>query len=126
LRIEAGTPWYGLDIDENTLAPEVNRIPQTICYTKGCYLGQEPIVRARDIGHVNRTLQRLSIESDQPIPSGAKLTRDGKEVGHITSAAMQPSKTKVFALGYVRRGNTSPGTVLDCEVGDGRFKVVIL
>src|SRR5262249_50726825 len=41
LRIEAGFPWYGIDLDENTFAPEVNRIPQTISYTKGCFLGQE-------------------------------------------------------------------------------------
>lgn len=126
LRIEAGTPWYGLDIDENTLAPEVNRIPQTICYTKGCYLGQEPIVRARDIGHVNRTLHRLIIEGDRPIAPGTKLMRDGKEVGHITSAAMRFSKEKAFALGYVRRGNTSSGTMLDYKGGDGQYKTIVL
>ena len=126
LRIEAGTPWYGLDIDDNTLAPEVNRIPQTICYTKGCYLGQEPIVRARDIGHVNRTLQRLSIDADRPIDVGTKLTCAGKEVGTITSATRRFLKAGAFAIGYVRRGNTTPGTVLDGDAGDSPFRAIVL
>src|SRR5262249_10500842 len=47
LRIEAGTPVYGLDVDESVLAPEVGRTRQAISYTKGCYLGQEPVVRVR-------------------------------------------------------------------------------
>src|SRR5262249_46632183 len=50
LRVEAGTPVYGIDFDENNLAPEVGRTKQAISYTKGCYLGQEPIVRIRDLG----------------------------------------------------------------------------
>jgi folate-binding protein YgfZ len=123
LRIEAGTPWYGLDIDENTLAPEVNRIPQTICYTKGCYLGQEPIVRARDIGHVNRTLHRLAIDSDRQVEPGTKLMRDGKDVGHITSATRIPGKAVIVALAYIRRGNTEPGIELEIE---GAIKATVL
>src|SRR5262249_53500443 len=52
LRVEAGTPEFGPDIDENVFAFDVGRIPQTISYTKGCFLGQEPIVMARDRGQV--------------------------------------------------------------------------
>jgi folate-binding protein YgfZ len=125
LRIEAGTPSYGLDIDENTLAPEVGRIPQTISYTKGCYLGQEPIVRARDLGHVNRTLRTLTVETGEAIARGAKLGRDGKEVGQITSSAAVPGAAKTFALAYVRRGNTDYGTELEAVVGETRFKATV-
>jgi folate-binding protein YgfZ len=120
LRIEAGTPQYGLDIDENTLAPEVARTEQAISYTKGCFLGQEPIVRVRDIGQVNRTLIGLRIEGTTPASHGAKLFRDGKEVGFVTSSALSPGIGKVVALGYVRRGHTEPGTPLDVEVGSNR------
>ncbi|MFL5242152.1 MAG: YgfZ/GcvT domain-containing protein [Gemmataceae bacterium] len=125
LRIRAGTPQYGLDIDDNTLAPEVNRIPQTICYTKGCYLGQEPIVRARDLGHVNRTLQRLTVATAEPIVRGAKLVRDGKEVGQITSSATAPGTKETFALAYVRRGNTDTGTAMEVVMGEARFKATV-
>src|SRR5262249_2544584 len=61
LRVEGGTPVYGKDIDENRFVAEVNRTAQAICYTKGCYLGQEPIVMARDRGHVNRFLLGLKL-----------------------------------------------------------------
>jgi folate-binding protein YgfZ len=120
LRIEAGTPQYGLDIDENTLAPEVGRTAQGICYTKGCYIGQEPIVRIRDIGQVNRTLTGLQIEGAEAIPHGAKLLRDGTEVGQVTSAAVIPGTSKTVALAYVRRGNSERGTALEVDAAPSR------
>ena len=120
LRIEAGMPLYGLDIDENALAPEVGRTAQAICYTKGCYIGQEPIVRIRDIGQVNRTLTKLRIEATNAVPHGTKLWRDGKEVGQVTSSALIPGSGEGVALAYVRRGNTEPGTVLEVEMDGER------
>ena len=116
LRIEAGTPLYGPDIDESILAPEVGRTAQAICYTKGCYIGQEPIVRIRDIGQVNRTLTKVHIQGGIPPLHGAKLWRDGKEVGQVTTAAMIPGKDESVALAYVRRGNTESGSSLEVEV----------
>ena len=113
-------PLYGLDIDENTLAPEVGRTAQAICYTKGCYIGQEPIVRIRDIGQVNRTVTKLRIEGTNAVPHGAKLWRDGKEVGQVTSSALIPGSGERVALAYVRRGNTESGTALEVEVVGAR------
>jgi folate-binding protein YgfZ len=115
LRVEAGTPVYGKDIDEGTLAPEVGRTPQAISYTKGCYLGQEPIVRVRDLGHVNRVLTGLKIAGTEPVPPGSKLRRDGKEVGHVTSSVFSPGLGTAVALAYVRRGHSEPGTALEVE-----------
>src|SRR5262249_19267452 len=85
LRVEAGVPVFGKDIDEERFVVEINRIPQTICYTKGCFLGQEPIVMARDRGHVNRKLLGIKITGEGLVPHGAKLLRDGAEAGQITS-----------------------------------------
>jgi folate-binding protein YgfZ len=120
LRVEAGTPVYGKDITESNLAPEVGRTPQAISYTKGCYLGQEPIVRLRDLGHVNRVLTGLRVEGKEPLPAGARLWRDGKEAGQVTSSVWSPALGTVLALAYVRRGNTDPGTALEVELGTGR------
>jgi folate-binding protein YgfZ len=120
LRVEAGTPVYGRDIDETHLAPEVGRTAQAISYTKGCYLGQEPIVRVRDLGHVNRVLTGLRIEGDQPAPTGARLWRDGKEAGQVTSSVFSPALGTAIALAYVRRGNTDPGTALEVETAGAR------
>ncbi len=89
LRIEAGLPRQGADIDETTFAPEVGRIAETICYTKGCYLGQESIVMARDRGQVNRSLVGVKLPGG-PVPHGSALFAQGKEVGRVTSSVHSP------------------------------------
>jgi folate-binding protein YgfZ len=111
LRVEAGTPVYGQDMDENTFAPEVGRIQQAISYEKGCYLGQEPIVMARDRGVVQRSLVGV-IVGEAPAPHGSLLYRDGKEVGRTTSSVRSP-RLGAVALAYVRRGSQTPGTELE-------------
>jgi folate-binding protein YgfZ len=112
LRVEAGTPAYGIDMDESTFAPEVGRIAQAISYTKGCYLGQEPIVMARDRGVVQRTLVGLKLEA--VVPSGTPLAQEGKEVGKVTSCVVSP-RLGAVGLGYIKRGSQEPGTVLEAE-----------
>jgi folate-binding protein YgfZ len=119
LRIEAGTPRYGVDVDETTFAPEVGRTRQAISYNKGCYLGQEPIVMARDRGQVNRTLLGLKV-GEAPVPAGSKLFRDGKEVGRVTSGVVSPRLGSAIALGYVRRGSQELGTVVEVDVNGER------
>ncbi|MCS6978303.1 MAG: hypothetical protein NZM31_15035 [Gemmatales bacterium] len=74
LRIEAGTPFYGVDVDESNLPQELNRDDRLLCFTKGCYLGQETVVRIRDRGHVNRFLvglrfERGSLQNQNPFPA---------------------------------------------------------
>jgi folate-binding protein YgfZ len=120
LRVEAGTPLYGVDIDESNLAPEVGRTRQAISYTKGCYLGQEPIVRIRDLGHVNRSLLGVKIAAQEPVPRGTKLFREGKEVGQVTSSVVSPRLGATLALAYIRRGSDQAGTALEVEAGGGR------
>jgi folate-binding protein YgfZ len=126
LRVEAGTPLYGVDIDESNLAPEVGRTQQAISYTKGCYLGQEPIVRIRDLGHVNRSLLGVKIAGEEPVPRGAKLFRDGKDVGQVTSSVVSPRLGATLALAYIRRGSERPGTTLEVEAGGGRLAAEIV
>jgi folate-binding protein YgfZ len=113
LRVESGMPEYGRDIDETTFAPEVGRT-DAISYQKGCFLGQEPIVMARDRGVVQRTLIGL-VTGDQSAPRGAQLYREGKEVGRVTSAAYSPRLGCHIALGYARRGSQTPGMELELE-----------
>jgi folate-binding protein YgfZ len=111
LRVEAGLPQYGIDIDETNLPQEVGRNDRAISFTKGCYLGQETIARIDALGHVNRHLVGLRIMSgDSPAARVAILSAD-KVVGHVTSAVRSPSLGTI-ALGYVRRGHERPGTEL--------------
>ena len=122
VRVETGTPTYGIDIDENTFAPEVNRTAKAISYNKGCYLGQEPIVMARDRGVVQRLLLGLTFAG--PAPVGAMLHRDGKEVGRVTSSVVSPTRGTI-GLGYVRRGSQTPGTVLEAKMGENRVSATV-
>jgi folate-binding protein YgfZ len=119
LRIEAGLPREGADIDENTFAPEVGRIAETISYTKGCYLGQESIVMARDRGQVNRTLVGVRLPGG-PVPHDSRLFADDKEVGRVTSSVHSPRLGIGLGLAYVRRGQQEPGTKLEVDVAGKR------
>jgi folate-binding protein YgfZ len=115
VRIEAGIPRFGVDMDETHLASECGIEARAISYQKGCYIGQEVLNRIHSIGHVNRELRRLRIETSAkaaPAP-GTKLLSGEKEVGHLTSAVWSPRSNAVAALGYVRREATTVGTQLN-------------
>ena len=107
LRLEAGRPAFGVDMTADTIPIEAGIHDRAIDYRKGCYTGQEVIVRIRDRGHVNRHLRRLSL-GDVPVPDpGTELLapdEGGRAVGWITSAARSPGTGEVVALAYVRRG----------------------
>ncbi len=123
LRVEAGLPEYGIDIDEDRLAMEVNR-PDAISYTKGCYLGQETIVMARDRGQANRKMMGLKVRGDSPLPvaSGAKVLRGKDEVGQVTSSVHSARLGGVVALAYMRRGSWDAG--VEVILADARAAVV--
>lgn len=124
LRIEAGWPRAGTEFDENRFVVEVGRIAQAICYTKGCYLGQEPIVMARDRGHANRTLVGVRCGAG-PVPAvGTRLFEGEIETGQVTSSTLSPRLGEAIALAYVRRGSQAPGTVLSIEAAGDRRAVV--
>ena len=100
LRIRAGTPRYGREIDHRVLPAEAGLEARAIDFEKGCYPGQEPIARQHYRGRVNRTLRVLEVDGHEVPPYDAELTYDGKVVGRVTSAARDGDR--VIALGYVR------------------------
>ncbi|HEU4507211.1 MAG TPA: aminomethyltransferase family protein [Pyrinomonadaceae bacterium] len=122
LRIEAGIPRYGLDMDETNVVIETN-LDDAVSYTKGCYVGQEIIVRIKHRGHVAKKLVGLEFDTDQPIETGATVKTDNQEIGRVTSATFSPTLGKTIALGYVRYEHIAPGTnvAVDPEIS-GRVK----
>jgi folate-binding protein YgfZ len=112
LRIEAGIPKWGVDMDENTIPNEAGLEKRAISYDKGCYIGQETIARIKTYGHVNRQLVQLSVDGDQLAVRGEKILAGEREVGHVTSAAFSTRLGKPVALGYVRREFAETGTKL--------------
>lgn len=114
LRLEAGYPKYGVDVDENTIILEAG-YKDAISFTKGCYLGQEVVARATHIGRVNKQLVGLEIETNEAPPSRSKLKNDAVEAGFVTSAAFSPGSGKVVALAYANRDCARDGTRLSIE-----------
>jgi len=113
LRVEAGRPAWGVDMDQETLLPETGIDSRAIDHTKGCYTGQEVIVRIRDRGHVNRKLRGLRL-GGAPLPQGgAELWVGGRDrpVGVVTSVVSSPRAGGGLALGYVRSEVEVPGEV---------------
>lgn len=109
LRVEAGIPWYGADMDESRVVLEVG-LENAISYDKGCYLGQEVVERATARGHINRRLTGLLIQGDAAPRPGDKLFHDSQEIGWITSAVLSPHLGHPISLAYVRREFLTPGT----------------
>jgi folate-binding protein YgfZ len=125
LRVEAGMPEFGADFDAQRFVMEVGRTAHAIAPDKGCYLGQEAVVMARDRGHINRTLMGVQAPSDGLLPEGGRLFSGKEEVGQITSSTESPRVRQVIALAYLRRGNQKPGTTLTVEPEtDGRTVTV--
>jgi len=111
LRLEAGIPWYGYDVDETTIPLEAG-LESAISFTKGCYIGQETIAMIRYRGHINRKLVGLRLKGDRLPDSGDRVVADDTEVGRITSAAFSFSLRTPIALGYAKCAWAEPGTPL--------------
>src|SRR5579875_2010643 len=108
LRIEAGIPRYGSELGEDTLPLEAN-LMNALSFTKGCYIGQEIVERARSRGHVNWKLVGLFVDAMEAPAAGEKILREGKEVGEITSACVSPTLGRPLAMGYIRKEASEPG-----------------
>ncbi len=117
LRVEAGVPRQGFELDEKTIPQEAFLERDAVSFTKGCFLGQELVCRIDTRGHVNKYLRKLTNLDDAP-PRGADILAGDKVVGSVTSSA------PTAALGYVRREVEPPAPVeLRWEGGAGRAVV---
>ena len=123
LRVEAGVPRFLVDMTEETIPLEAGLEDRAISFTKGCYVGQEIIVRVttRGGGRVARRLVGLIVEGGAaPPPPGAAIHAGERAVGRVTSAVFSPRRAGVIALGYVHRDFTEPGTRLEVHHDDRR------
>ena len=112
-RIESGRPLFGTDMTEDTIPLEAGIEDRAISLTKGCYVGQEIIIRVLHRGHgrVAKRLVGLTLEAGAPVPIRSAAIRVGdREIGAVTSAAFSPALERPIALGYVHRDFVEPGT----------------
>jgi folate-binding protein YgfZ len=117
LRIEAGTPYLGHDVDDTVLLPEIP-IEPWVSYSKGCYIGQEVVVRIRDRGHVNRHLLGLVLDGETVPHHGDVVFAGDAEIGRVTTAVWSFGLKRPIALAYVRRQHAEPGTPVTVRSGE--------
>jgi tRNA-modifying protein YgfZ len=124
-RIEAGYPLFGIDMTEDTIPLEAGIEQRAISFTKGCYVGQEVIIRVLHRGHgrIAKKLMGLRVDGAVP-PRGAKLFGGGREVGAVTSAAASP-RYGAIALGYLHRDFVAPGTSVEVEAVGARSAATV-
>jgi folate-binding protein YgfZ len=108
-RVEAGYPVFGIDMTDDTIPLEAGIEDRAISLTKGCYVGQEVIIRVlhRGQGRVVRKLMGLRIDGTVPA-RGARLFAADRDVGFVTSAAESP-RLGAIAMGYVHRDFVTAG-----------------
>jgi len=125
LRIEAGIPKAGPDLNEEIVPPEANLEGKAFSLNKGCYPGQEVVARMDTYGNVRRKLVGLVLQ-DSVVPShGAKLYSGDREVGWISSAVHSLQLNKTIAFGFPLRDFSKPGTQLTVESEGGRHPATI-
>jgi folate-binding protein YgfZ len=116
VRVEAGIPVMGAELDERTIAAEADLLDRSVSFTKGCYTGQELVARLDARG--NRVVRHLrglvvaGLDADAVgVIRGSEIVFEGKAVGTVTSSAWSPTLGCPVALGYVHRTVVPPSTV---------------
>ena len=129
VRIEDGVPRFLVDMNEDTIPLEAGIEDRAISFTKGCYVGQEVIVRVthRGGGRVAKRLVRWKAGAFAPeVPVGeARILAGDRDVGRVTSAAFSPDQNAIVGLGYVHRDFVDRGTEVTVVWNDARANAVV-
>ncbi|MBX3237781.1 MAG: aminomethyltransferase family protein [Nitrospiraceae bacterium] len=125
LRMEAGLPVAGPDLNEEIVPPEANLEGKAFSLSKGCYPGQEVVARMDTYGNVRRHLVGLVLKDGTLPLKGAKLFSQDREVGWVSSVAYSPQQNAVIAFGFPLRDFSKPDTTLTVEVSGTRHAAVV-
>jgi aminomethyltransferase len=125
LRIEAGLPKAGPDLNEEIVPPEANLEGKAFSLNKGCYPGQEVVARMDTYGSVRRKLVGFVLKDGPVPPHGAKLYSGDREVGWVSSATRSPQLNTVIALGFPLRDFSTAGTRLTIEADGKRQEATV-
>lgn len=126
-RVEAARPLFGVDMDEETIPLEAGIEDRAVSHTKGCYVGQEIIIRVLHRGHGRVARRLVSLDVDGPVPSrGDRISAGDREIGAVTSAVHSPKSGHAVALGYVRREHAEPGTTVTVSGAHGAVQATVV
>ena len=126
-RVEGGRPLFGVDMNEDTIPLEAGIEDRAISLTKGCYVGQEVIIRVLHRGHgrVARRLVGVAFEPGTAVPSaGERITTSDRDLGVVTSAVQSLALGRPIALGYVHRDFVQPGTAVVVDSRNGKVEAL--
>ncbi|MXY50334.1 MAG: aminomethyl transferase family protein [Gemmatimonadetes bacterium] len=115
LRVEAGIPRCTAELDDRIIPNEAVK-DRAVSFTKGCYIGQEPVVMMEHRGRPNRLLSGMVVEGETLPGRNAVIRKDGKEAGWITTAVHGRAVDGIIALGFVRRRSMASGGPFEVEV----------
>lgn len=124
IRVEAGEPVMGRDLDEKTIPQESGLVSETVSFTKGCYLGQELVARIDSRGHVNRLLRGIVIQTNILPPETAEIFAGGSRVGRLTSVAESLTLRAPVGLALVRR-EVVPGSEVEVRWEGGSIPATV-
>jgi folate-binding protein YgfZ len=124
IRIEAGEPVMGIDIDASTIPQESGLVEASVSFTKGCYVGQELVARIDSRGRVNRRLVGLTMSTNIVPPLGSRVVVDGEERGVVTSVGESLTLRAPVAMAMVRR-EAADGSTVRIEWGSGGAEAVV-
>lgn len=111
LRIEAGRPRHGVDMDADTMPEEAGITERAVSFTKGCYVGQETVARLHYRGRPNRHLRGLALSARAD--HGDEVRAGERVIGTVGSECVSPRHGPI-ALAILRR-EVAPGDTV--EVG---------
>ncbi len=123
LRIEAGLPRYGRDMDKTHILPETGLEHTSVSYHKGCYIGQEVIARIKTYGSPAFALMGIILEGDSLPDLDATIKMKTKKIGVVKSSVYSPSIKKVIALAYLQKDFRSPGQTYEVSLNDEPAKI---
>ncbi|HYC77053.1 MAG TPA: hypothetical protein VEI02_05435 [Planctomycetota bacterium] len=117
LRVEAGRPRYGVDVDEDLLPAETGRLDATVSFTKGCYAGQEVVAKQQYLGRPRKRLLGLIGEGEPLRPGGALRAENGGDAGVALSGVRSPVLGRPISFAVLKGPAATPGAVvLDADL----------
>ncbi len=123
LRIEAGIPIFGIDMDGKNILPETGLEHSSVSYNKGCYIGQEVIARIKTYGAPNFALMGITIEGPISPPMNGAILLGDKKIGIVKSSVRSATLEKIIALAYLQKDHRSPDVEMDVTIEQRPFKI---
>ena len=111
VRIEAGEPVMGIDVDEATIPQESGLVAESVSFTKGCYVGQELVARIDSRGRVNRRLVGITMTENVLPPTGSEVVAGEATAGTVSTVGESLTVGAPVALAMVRREVADGDTV---------------